>query len=246
MKIQKSQCLTVLAFLLWSPIPWLYLNPPEILAGQPLAVYVVFLSFSGLSCAATALLISLRARISERAARFYVFFFILAFVGAYQFSGLAPSWQCFGKRLEAAVGRAAGQTCTTTCTDNDTKPCSGWSSCWDKFVSCSSAGKDQDGRNCNGCCFSCDVVCEEEEPPPPSYQPPTVSGTVCECAMGATCAAVAVWFISVPCTLRCTVLLLKKQRQSKRSHTCSAGKEDRFYSKSGARLSAAGTAPCRT
>jgi hypothetical protein len=178
MIIRKSQFFGLVSFLLWSPIPWLYLNPPDILAGQPLAVYVVFLFFGGLSSAATALLISLRARISERAARIYVFFFILAFVGAYQFSGLAPSWQCFGKRLEAAVGRAAGQNCTTTCTDNDKKPCSGWSSCWDKFVSCSSAGKDQEGRNCNGCCFSCDVVCEEEEPPPPSYQPPTVSGTV--------------------------------------------------------------------
>ena len=178
MKINKSQIFCGLAFLLWLPIPWLYLNPPDILAGQPLAVYVVFLFFGGLSSAATALLISLRRRISERAARICLFLFILAFVGAYQFSGLAPSWQCFGKRLEAAVGRAAGQNCTTTCTDNDKKPCSGWSSCWDKFVSCSSAGKDQDGRNCNGCCFSCDVVCEEEEPPPPSYQPPAVSGTV--------------------------------------------------------------------
>ena len=177
MKIRKSQFFGVLTFLLWSPIPWLYLNPPDILAGQPLAVYVVFLFFGGLSSSATVLLISLRARISERAARIHVFLFILAFVGAYQFSGLAPSWQCFGKKLEAAVGRAAGQNCTTTCTDNDTKPCSGWSSCWDKFVSCSSAGKDQDGRSCNGCCFSCDVVCEEE-PPPPSYQPPAVSGSV--------------------------------------------------------------------
>jgi major membrane immunogen (membrane-anchored lipoprotein) len=178
MKFQKSQLFGVLAFLLCSPIPWLYFNPPDILAGQPLAVYVVFLFFGGLSCAATALLISLRARTTERAARIYVFLFVLAFVGAYQFSGLAPSWQCFGKKLETAVGRAAGQNCTTTCTDNDTKPCSGWSSCWDKFVSCSSEGKDQDGRNCNGCCFSCDIVCEEEEPPPPSSQPPTVSGTV--------------------------------------------------------------------
>ena len=175
MKIPKAQFCGVLAFLLWSPIPWLYLNPPDIFAGQPLAVYVVFLFFSGLSAASTALLISLRVRISERAARIYVFLFVLAFVGAYQFSGLAPTWQCFGKKLEAAVGRAAGQNCTTTCTDNDKKPCSGWSSCWDKFVSCSSDGKDQDGRNCGGCCFSCDVVCEEEDPPD---QPPTIAATV--------------------------------------------------------------------
>ena len=178
MKIKKSQFFAVLAFLVWAPIPWLYIDSPDFLAGQPLAIYAVTLFFGGLSAAATALLVSLRMRESEQAARIYTFLFVLAFVGAYQFSGLAPSWQCFGKRLEAAVGRAAGQNCTTTCTDNDKKPCSGWSSCWDKFVSCSAAGKDQDGRNCGGCCFSCDVVCEEEEPPPPSYQPPTVSGTV--------------------------------------------------------------------
>src|SRR6185436_17550354 len=114
-------------------------------------------------------------RVSERVARVYVFLFILAFVGAYQFSGLAPSWQCFGKKLEAAVGRATGRNCTTTCTNNDKKPCSGWSSCWDKLVSCSSAGIDQGGRNCQGCCFSCDVVCEDDPPPPPSYNPPTIT-----------------------------------------------------------------------
>ena len=177
MKIKKSQFFGALAFLLWAPIPWLYFNPPDFLAGQPLAIYAVTLFFGGLSAAATALLISLRVRVSERTARTYVFLFVLAFVGAYQFSGLAPSWQCFGKKLQAAVGRAAGQNCTTTCTNNDKKPCSGWSSCWDKFVSCSATGKDQDGRNCQGCCFSCDVVCEDPDPPP-SYQPPTVSGSV--------------------------------------------------------------------
>ena len=158
MTIKKSQFFGALAFFLWVPIPWLYFNPPDFLAGQPLAIYAVTLFFGGLSAAATTLLISLRRRISERAARVYVFLFVLAFVGAYQFSGLAPSWQCFGKKLQAAVGRAAGQNCTTTCTNNDKKPCSGWSSCWDKFVSCSSAGKDQDGRNCQGCCFACDAL----------------------------------------------------------------------------------------
>ena len=177
MKINMPQLFAILAFSLWAPIPWLYLDAPGFLAGQPLAIHAVTLFFGGLSAAAMALLISLRMRVSEQAARMYTFLFMLAFIGAYQFSGLAPSRQCFGKRLEAAVGRAAGQNCTTRCTDNDKKPCSGWSSCWDKFVSCSAAGKDQDGRGCNGCCFSCEVECEEEEPPPPSYQPPTVSGT---------------------------------------------------------------------
>ncbi len=178
MKMKKTQFFGILAFLLWAPIPWLYINPPDFLRGQPLAIYAVTLFFGGLSAASTALLISLRMRVSETAARLYLFLFVLAFVGAYQFSGLAPSWQCFGKKLEAAVGRAAGENCTTTCTNNDTKPCSGWSSCWDKFVSCSSAGIDQGGRNCQGCCFSCDVVCEDPDPPPPSYQPPTITGSV--------------------------------------------------------------------
>ena len=176
MKAQKDQLLGALALVLWAPIPWLYLDPPGILAGQPLAVYAVILFFGGLCTSAAALLRSLRTRLSKREARAYVFLFVLAFVGAYQFSGLAPGWQCFGKNLEAVVGRAAGQNCKTTCTDNDEKPCSGWSTCWNKFVSCSSTGKDQDGRDCDGCCFSCEVICEE--PSTPEYQPPTVNGTI--------------------------------------------------------------------
>jgi hypothetical protein len=176
--MKKMNCLGVLGFLFWVPIPWLYLGRPSILAGQPLAVYAVILFLAGLSLTSAALYVALQKRMTPGRAQLYVFLFILAFVGAYQFSGLAPSWQCFGKKLEAAVGKAAGQNCTTTCTDNDKKPCSGWSTCWDKFVSCSSAGKDQDGRGCNGCCFSCDVVCEEDDPPAPTYQPPTISGSV--------------------------------------------------------------------
>lgn len=176
--MKRINWLGILGFLFWAPIPWLYLGQPAILAGQPLSVYAVILFLGGLSLISSALYIALQKRMSSGIAQIYVFLFMLAFIGAYQFSGLAPNWQCFGKRLEAAVGRAAGQNCTTRCTDNDKKPCSGWSSCWDKFVSCSAAGKDQDGRGCNGCCFSCVVECEEEEPPPPSYQPPTVSGTV--------------------------------------------------------------------
>jgi len=70
---------------------------------------------------------------------------------------------------------AAGKNCTETCTNNKMKPCGGWSSCWDKNVSCSSSGIDQDGRPCQGCCFSCDVVCE---PGPDPDQPPTISSTI--------------------------------------------------------------------
>jgi hypothetical protein len=176
--MKKMNWLCVLGFLFWAPIPWLYLGRPSILAGQPLAVYAVILFLAGLSLTSAALYLALQKRMTPGQARLFIFLFIVAFVGAYQFSGLAPSWQCFGKKVEAAVGKAAGQNCTTTCTDNDKKPCSGWSTCWDKFVSCSSAGKDQDGRGCNGCCFSCNVVCEEDDPPAPTYQPPTISGSV--------------------------------------------------------------------
>lgn len=182
MKFKNSQLFGLLAFCLWLPLPALYLDPPDFLAGQPLAIYAVALFFGGLAFASTALWMSFRRRVSELTARIYVFLFVLAFVGAYQFSGLAPSWQCFGKKLEAAVGRAAGQNCTTTCTNNDKKPCGGWSSCWDKFVSCNSSGRDQDGRDCQGCCFSCTVVCEDPDPDPePTYQPPTI-GVAVDCS----------------------------------------------------------------
>ena len=113
---------------------------------------------------------------SIRVARAYVALFLVFGAGAYQYSGLAPSFDCFGKKLYVTVANAAGQNCTTTCTNNDVKPCSGWSTCWDKFVSCSAAGKDQDGRNCKGCCFSCKVVCDE--PPPPPAQPPTITSSI--------------------------------------------------------------------
>lgn len=68
---------------------------------------------------------------------------------------------------------APEQQCITTCTNNPTKPCSGYSSCYNKNISCNSAGKDQDGRNCGGCCFSCVVEC-----PPPPDQPPSIDGTL--------------------------------------------------------------------
>ncbi len=69
------------------------------------------------------------------------------------------------------VAQAAPELgCHTVCTNNKAKPCGGYSSCYGKDISCSSAGKDQDGRNCNGCCFSCDVVCD---PPPNPDVPPT-------------------------------------------------------------------------
>jgi hypothetical protein len=174
--MKKIHLLAATAFILWAPIPWLYFGHPSILAGQPLSVYAVVLCLGGLSMAASALYGSLQQRRSINTARFYTSLFILAFVGAYQFSGLAPSWDCLGKRFYVSVAKAQSG-CTTTCTDNDKKPCSGWSSCWDKFVSCNSAGKDQDGRNCQGCCFSCTVTCPTEEPPPDPTNTPVPPAT---------------------------------------------------------------------
>jgi hypothetical protein len=167
-RIKKSYLFGLLALLLMTPIPWLYFNPPQFLQGQPLAVYAVVLFLSGMSSAALALFFFLKPRLSPTAARTASLLFLLTGISAYQLSGLAPNWSCFGKQISVATANAAGQNCTTTCTDNDVKPCSGWSTCWDKFVSCNAAGKDQDGRNCAGCCFSCAVVCEEEPDNPPS------------------------------------------------------------------------------
>ncbi|HKI53041.1 MAG TPA: Ig-like domain repeat protein, partial [Anaerolineales bacterium] len=177
MTIKKSLFFGLLALVFFAPIPWLYFSPPDFLAGQPLSFYALFFFLSGLSSAALAFLFVLRGKgMSIRAARLYVVLFLVLGAGAYQYSGLAPSFDCFGKKLYVTVADAAGKNCTTTCTSNDVKPCSGWSTCWDKFVSCNSAGKDQDGRNCQGCCFSCKVVCEEPDPPP--AQPPTIIGSV--------------------------------------------------------------------
>ena len=167
-KVKKSYLFGLLALLLWMPLPWLYFNPPALLQGQPLSIYAIILFLSGISNAALAMFFVLKPRVSIRMAWMTSLLFLLAGIGAYQFSGLAPNWSCFGKQIYVATVNAAGQNCTTTCTDNDVKPCSGWSTCWDKFVSCNASGKDQDGRNCAGCCFSCEVVCESEPDDPPS------------------------------------------------------------------------------
>lgn len=176
MTLRKSTLFLILALFLWLPIPFLYFGRFDFLAGQPLSMYAVLLFLIGLSFASKALFHFLRTRTSLRAAYIFSFLFLLVGMGAYQFSRLGPSWSCLGNQVYASVANAAGQNCTTTCTDNDLKPCSGWSTCWDKFVSCNAAGKDQDGRNCQGCCFSCNVICEEPEPDPDN--PPTITASV--------------------------------------------------------------------
>ncbi len=96
--MKKMNWLGILGFLFWAPIPWLYLGPPAILAGQPLAVYAVVLFLAGLSLTSAALYVALQKRMPPGLARIYVSLFILAFVGAYQFSGLAPELAVFRQK----------------------------------------------------------------------------------------------------------------------------------------------------
>lgn len=98
-KIKKSHLFGLLALLLWTPLPWLYFDPPRFLQGQPLAVYAVVLFLSGISSAALAVFFVLKPRVSLVTARTVSLLFLLAGIGAYQFSGLAPNWSCFGKQI---------------------------------------------------------------------------------------------------------------------------------------------------
>jgi Big-like domain-containing protein len=173
---------------LWGIVAWLFLGRPlfviEILPDPiPLSVFTFLVFLIGL------LFLTLVGTTTVRSiAPRYTWVVMLAsatLIAAYSLSSMSPGWKCFGNRVYVKFANAAGQNCRTTCTDNDKKPCGGWSSCWDKYVSCSSAGRDQDGRGCQGCCFSCDVVCEPEDPPPPSYNPPTISASV-SCAQPGT------------------------------------------------------------
>ena len=165
----------------WGIVAWLFLGRPlfiiEILPDLvPLSVFTFLVFLIGL------LFLTLVGTTTARSiAPRYTWVVMLVsatLIAAYNLSSMAPGWKCFGNRVYVRFANAAGKNCTTTCTNNKKKPCSGWSSCWDKNVSCSSAGKDQDGRNCQGCCFSCNVVCEPDDPPPPSYNPPTITANV--------------------------------------------------------------------
>jgi major membrane immunogen (membrane-anchored lipoprotein) len=165
----------------WGAVAWLFISVPIFIIDLlppflPLTIFTFLLFLIGLILLTIVTMFIVRS-ISPR----YTWGVILisaSIIVLYNLSPLAPSWNCWGKRLYVLTVKA-GQTCTTICTNNKKKPCGGWSDCWGgKNISCSAAGKDQDGRNCNGCCFSCDVVCEDDDPPPPSYNPPTVSGSV--------------------------------------------------------------------
>jgi hypothetical protein len=165
----------------WGAVAWLFISVPIFIIDLlppflPFLIFTFFLFLIGLILLTIAAMPVVRS-ISPRYA-WTVILLSASIIVLYNLSPLAPSWNCWGKRLYVLTVKA-GQTCTTICTNNKKKPCGGWSDCWGgKDISCSSAGKDQDGRNCNGCCFSCDVECEDDDPPPPSYNPPTISASV--------------------------------------------------------------------
>ena len=175
---KKLIFLALFGVALWGGVAWLFVTMPLFLiellpALLPISVFAFLLFLTGLillTLVAASVVRSLSPRYTGA-----VILMAASIIVLYNLSPLAPAWTCYGKRLYVATANAAGQNCTTTCTNNKKKPCGGWSSCWDKDISCSSAGIDQDGRPCQGCCFSCDVVCEPEPDPD---QPPTISGSV--------------------------------------------------------------------
>lgn len=182
MKITRNTLITLIltAAALWSLIAWLFIAAPLFLINAlpealPLSVFTFFVFLIGLLL----LTISAAAILRTMAPRWtWTIIAAAAFmIVAYNLSPLAPGWTCFGNRWYVIMANASGQNCTTTCTNNKKKPCSGWSSCWDKNVSCSAAGIDQDGRPCKGCCFSCDVVCTDPGGGS-NDQAPTITGSL--------------------------------------------------------------------
>lgn len=180
-ELMKPIIFTALGVILWGIVAWLFIAVPLFVVNAlpdqlPLSIFAFLLFLMGLLFLTLSALLVVRANAPRLT--WIVILAASSMIVLYNLSPLAPAWKCFGKQLYAATANAAGKNCTTVCTNNKKKPCGGWSSCWNKDISCSAAGIDQDGRRCQGCCFSCDVVCEDDDPPPPSYQPPTVSGSV--------------------------------------------------------------------
>ncbi|MFT3895055.1 MAG: Ig-like domain-containing protein [Anaerolineales bacterium] len=81
------------------------------------------------------------------------------------------SLRCQAANLYVGLARAAGENCTTKCTNWEGADCSGYSSCFNKNISCTN-GVDQDGRPCQGCCYDCTVECT------PIDEPPSISGSI--------------------------------------------------------------------
>ncbi|HSG41840.1 MAG TPA: Ig-like domain-containing protein [Anaerolineales bacterium] len=177
-RLKKQTVFTFLGLALWGIVTWLFITVPVIVVNAlpsllPLSVFAFLLFLAGLILLTVPVLSLVRSKFPRHT--WIVILAASSLIVLYNLSPLAPSWNCFGKRIYVATVNAAGQNCREICTNNKKKPCGGWSSCWDKNISCSSAGKDQDGRSCQGCCFSCDIVCDPEPDPD---QPPTISGTI--------------------------------------------------------------------
>lgn len=163
---------------LWGTVAWLFITVPLLVVNAlpdwlPLSIFAFLLFLTGLLFLTFSALLVVRSSAPRFA--WTVILAASSMIVLYNLSPLAPAWKCFGKQLYAATANAAGKNCTTVCTNNKKKPCGGWSSCWDKDISCSAGGIDQDGRPCQGCCFSCDVVCEPEPDPD---QPPTIAASI--------------------------------------------------------------------
>lgn len=163
---------------LWGVVAWLFITVPLFVVNAlpdrlPLSIFAFLLFLMGLLFLTLSALLVVRSNAPRLT--WTVILAASSMIVLYNLSPLAPAWKCFGKQLYAATANAAGKNCTTVCTNNKKKPCGGWSSCWDKDISCSAGGIDQDGRPCQGCCFSCDVVCEPEPDPD---QPPTIASSI--------------------------------------------------------------------
>jgi hypothetical protein len=89
---------------------------------------------------------------------------IMPVVAFFWSQGGVPSWSCLWANVQVALA-SPDLGCTTTCTNWSGDPCSGYSSCFNKNISCVN-GIDQNGRNCAGCCFACKVVCDNPDTPP--------------------------------------------------------------------------------
>lgn len=176
--LKKTTIFALVGFALWGVVAWLFMAVPLVVVNAlpsllPLSVFAFLLFLVGLLLLAVVAVSIVRSHAPRHT--WIVFLAASSVIVLYNLSPLAPAWNCFGKRIYVEAVNAAGQNCTEVCTNNKLKPCGGWSSCWDKNISCSASGIDQDGRSCKGCCFSCAVVCEPEPDPD---QPPTITSNI--------------------------------------------------------------------
>ena len=87
---------------------------------------------------------------------------IMPVVAFFWSQGGVPSWSCLWANVRVAFA-SPDLNCTTTCTNWSAYNCSGYSSCYNKQIWCIN-GKDRNGKNCQGCCFACEVKCDNPDP----------------------------------------------------------------------------------